>query len=376
MSKKTVTLILCLLLILNSSFFSFAHRETHLFYDPKERVTQDQITLFLAGDLMLHGGQIKSAYDPKTNSYQFKPWFEHLIGPISASDYAILNFETTLTEKSQDYSGYPMFRSPVQIAEDMANVGFDIAMTANNHSLDNRLYGIETSLLHLERAGVKTTGTYARDQKPQPLVIEKNGLKIGMINVTYGTNGFALPKENPLAVNLLSDAVVDDQIAQLRGQNVDGILCFVHWGSEYQRAPSPAQKDWAKRLADKGVNWIIGSHPHVIQPEETITAASGARVYVNYSLGNFISNQRWRYSDTGLALNLEIKRENGVFSTKVTHLPFWVDKETETGAIDYVALPLLKPLNLKRLSPKDKANMGQALADFYQLYPQALPPKN
>lgn len=375
MQKPIKILTISLLLFFCSSLFTFAHQGTELFYHDQELIIQDQMTLFLVGDLMLHGGQIKSSFDSKSNTYQFKPWFQPLIGPISAADYAILNFETTLTEKSEEYSGYPMFRSPVQIAQDIANVGFDIAMTANNHSLDNRNYGIETTLRHLEKVGIKTTGTYLSNQKPEPLVIEKNGLKIGMFNVTYGTNGFALPKENPTGVNLLTEAVVDDQIAQLKAQQVDGILCFVHWGTEYQRSPSPAQKEWAKKMADKGVNWIIGSHPHSIQPEETITTAAGSKVYVNYSLGNFVSNQRWRYSDTGLALNLEIKRENGVFNTTVQHIPFWVDKETETGAVAYVALPLLKPLNLKRLSPKDQANMKQALGDFYQLYPQALPAK-
>jgi poly-gamma-glutamate capsule biosynthesis protein CapA/YwtB (metallophosphatase superfamily) len=346
-----------------------ALRDRRMFYG--EEPTQS-MTLILTGDLMMHATQYLSSEDPKDPSrYNFKPWFHYMMGLFSSADYVIGNFETTITENPAHYSGYPMFRSPHAIARDLNYAGFNVMVMANNHSLDNGLYGVETSLKHLRSQNILTTGTYLRDEIPIPLIIEKNGLRIGIINATYGTNGVPLPRDYPHVVNLMNESTFDTQIAHLKESKVDGILCFVHWGDEYQRSPNAYQKRWASHLNEKGVDWVIGAHPHSIQPEAYLENSKGHKTYVNYSLGNMISNQRWRYSDTGLALKLVIERKEGYLDYAISHHPFWVDKEDEHGNVAYTMLPLKTPYPLSRLSPKDVHLMKEALADFYELYPHA-----
>ncbi len=324
-----------------------------------------QISMTFVGDIMVHGAQHRSAR--RDDGYDFNPCFQYVAANFQAADLMVGNLETTLTERD-DVSGYPVFRSPIQLADALKNAGFDVLVTANNHSLDNRLYGVETTLKALRERGLASTGTYRHDEAVEPLVVEKNGFKIGFIASTYGTNGFPLPSDYPHVVNLNDIALYERQIALLEAQQVDLIIAFVHWGNEYQRQPSEAQIDFANQLADLGVDAIIGSHPHVIQPDGWI--GDERDCYVVYSLGNVISNQRWRYSDCGLAVSLTFQK-NGNQAPKISavdYLPFWVDKHDQSGRVDYVMIPLDNPPDLARLSAEDKVLMREARDDFKQLY--------
>ncbi len=365
MRTSLVSLLLTLLITANPNISAEDYQQAYI-----EKNTR-HLSIMFVGDLMVHGDQYRSSYDKANKQYDFNPWFEYTKKIFSAPDLAMFNMETTLTENLKEVKGYPVFRSPTSLAEAIKNAGFDIAGTANNHSLDNRLYGVETTLKYLRENEILTTGTYAKNEVAKPLIIEKNGFKLGVIASTYGTNGFPLPKDAPHVVNLTSKEFYDEQIKQLKEAQVDGIICFIHWGHEYHRKPYPTQVELANYLAEQGVDWIIGSHPHSIQPDDWIETSHG-KTYVAYSLGNLVSNQRWRYSDTGLAVTLNIsKTPDNVISTKVDYLPFWVDKYDEKGNMGYVILPLLNTPELKRISDKDKKLMDQALEDFYELYPQA-----
>jgi len=370
MKKRQLGILLLLMLFIHStSQLIFAERSNTLFY--KSDSESQQLDLFFAGDLMLHGAQYKSSFDSKTGLYNFKDWFHHFVLKIASADYALLNFETTITENSSAYSGFPLFRSPDQIVYDLKSVGFDGVVTANNHSLDGGLKGLLTTIKHLEQAKLGYTGTAPLNAQTKPLLIEKNGIKIALINATYGTNGLPIPKDHPNAINLLSTQVIEVQMRQALALKPDAVIAYVHWGVEYQRQPNSYQKEWAQRIAELGATAIIGAHPHSIQPEAWLTTADGRSVYVNYSLGNFISNQRWRYSDTGLAITLTLKRAktSGPLELTVKHHPIWVDKELSSGAIDYTIIPLLNAPTLKRLGSKDLRLMKEALSDFYELYP-------
>lgn len=338
-----------------------------LFYS--ETTSDKALTLFFGGDLMVHGAQYKSAQQKDGKTFDFKPWFEHLIEPIANSDYALLNLETTLTEDPAAYSGFPLFRSPTQIVYDLKAVGFDGVVTANNHSLDAGLKGILTTIKHIKKAGLDFTGTTEVNLKSRPILVSKNGLKIAIVNASYGTNGMPIPKDHPKAINLLNLETMKRLISEAKDLGPDAIVAYVHWGVEYARQPNSYQTQWAKDLANLGADAIIGAHPHVVQPEAWIQAKDGRKVYVNYSLGNFISNQRWRYSDTGLALQLKFTKEaDKPIQVEVLHIPFWVDKETGSG-IQYTAIPLTttRP-KLKRLTEKDHKLMQEAYQDFLSLY--------
>lgn len=370
-NRKIFTLVCAIIILLDTT--TYAHSKSELFYSHIDQ--PNSVDIFFAGDLMLHGAQFKSAYRPSSKTYDFRSWFHHMAEPIASADYALLNFETTITDNPSAYSGYPLFRSPHHILYDLKAIGFDGVMTANNHSLDGGLKGLLTTVAHLEKAGLGYTGTAPMGQSVKPLLVERKGFKIAFVNATYGTNGMPIPKDHPRGINLISEETLVEQMDLAKALNPDAIVAYVHWGTEYARQPNSYQKQWAKRIAELGASAIIGAHPHTIQPEEWLTTTDGRQVYVNYSLGNFVSNQRWRYSDTGLAITLRFSKD-GVTPIKVVHHPFWVDKETASGAIDYTVIPFFNQQILKRLSEKDKRLIKEATSDFFELYPnkkKALP---
>ncbi|MCK8058698.1 MULTISPECIES: CapA family protein [unclassified Fusibacter] len=362
--KKILVLLMIVLLFGN---VGFAHSDYDLFYGKEDN---HSLTLMFTGDIMVHGTQYLSAYKASSGEYDFSPWFHYILGHFTSSDYLIGNLETTLTEDPTSYSGFPRFRSPVAIAKALKNASFDVIATANNHSADNGFYGIETTLKHLENNGLIPVGTAYGDKENLPIIIDNGRMKIGIFSSTFGTNGMPVPSGYPHMVNVTTEELIDEQIAYLKSQQVDGILAFVHWGHEYQRKAHSSQVEVANLLSSKGVDWIIGSHPHSIQPDGYV-ATEKKVTYVNYSLGNLISNQRWRYSDTGLILSLTIEKFNDSLYTDVDYLPFWVDKEDEYNQISYTIIPLIDPPEINRLSPLDRRLMDEALSDFYELYPNA-----
>ncbi len=359
--SKLITFLLTLLLMSNSSI------DTTHYRDLVDSSTEKQLTITFVGDIMVHDTQYISARTTD-GDYDFKPWFQYVKEQFQSADLMVGNLETTLTDQT-NYSGYPVFRTPAQLATALKDAGFDIVGTANNHSLDNRLYGVETTLALLKSVGIASTGTYRHDEPVQPLVVEKDGFKLGFIASTYGTNGFTAPPEYSHIINLNDVALYQQQIEQLDAAEVDAIIAIVHWGSEYQRQANEAQIEFANQLTALGVDIIIGSHPHVIQPDGWLEV-NGQRCYVAYSLGNFVSAQYWRYSDTGLALSLTLQKSANqpLRITEIEYDPFWVDRHDENGNSSFAVIPLRDAPQLARLSTKDQQKMQEALADFKSLY--------
>ncbi len=365
---KTIILLIFTLLLnpatpAEPQTFSPDHCALAVLETPNER----RLTVTFVGDVMCHSPQYKSVRRAN-GSYDFRPWFEYLKSQFRAADLMVGNLETTLSESH--YSGYPSFRTPIALADALKDAGFDVLGTANNHSLDGALRGLELTLSELGKRGIATTGTYPADQSAAPLMIQKNGIKLGFIASTYGTNGIPLPKAAPHVVNLNDLALYDSQIKVLREQAVDGIVACIHWGNEYQRKPSANQIKFARELAARGVDVIIGSHPHVVQPDGWLEGQNGKKCYVVYSLGNAISNQRRRYTDSGLALNITFKKRaaQNLEIENLEYTPFWVDKYNAAGQISYAMIPLYDAPKLKRLSKDDQIKMKQALDDFEALF--------
>ncbi len=326
-----------------------------------------ELSMVFIGDIMCHSPQFRAARTG--DSYDFKANYEYLEPLINSADLAMANLETTLSNDG-NYSGYPCFRTPHTIVKDIKDVGIDILACANNHSLDGGIKGINFSLDTIEEAGLKHTGTCRESEENLPLIVEKNGIKLGIISSTYGGNGLTLPEGKKQMLNVTSTMDLDKNIAYLKEHKVDGILYFIHWGNEYQRQFSPEQHETAMKLFDKGVNWIIGSHPHVVESREIFKDKNN---YVLYSLGNVVSNQRWRYSDTGLLAKLYFKKVGNepLNLMKAEYHPFWVDKFDENGVVDYKMIPVMENEipDSKRLSAEDKNLMTQVLSDFRELYP-------
>ena len=266
-----------------------------------------QVTLLFVGDLMQHQAQIDAALRPD-GSYDYSHCFSLVKERISQADLAIGNLEVTLGGKP--YRGYPQFSAPDEYLYALRDAGFDILATANNHSLDRRRSGLERTLALIDSAGIAAVGTYrnAADRADRyPLIVEKNGIRIALLCATYGTNGIATTPPN--IVNSLDRTELEADINAARALRPDVIIAIVHWGNEYQRQPNEEQLALAQWLIDQGVDHVIGSHPHVVQPFELVPHAEYPTQHaVVYSLGNYVSNMSIAHGTVGLCVELTLEK--------------------------------------------------------------------
>jgi poly-gamma-glutamate synthesis protein (capsule biosynthesis protein) len=318
------------------------------------------VRITAVGDLLMHMPVVNSAYDHSAQKYDFKPVFEDVARFFSEADYTIANLETRLAGAHRGFVSYPLFNTPSELAQDLRDLDVDLLTTANNHSLDMGWSGLLHTLDVIEEAGLTAIGTHrSAEEKERPFIVNLQGIQVGIYNCTYGTNGIPLPPDRPYAVNLINYEAIAEEITRLQEAGADIIIGCLHYGDEYQRQPSAYQKEVSKRVFELGTDIIIGGHPHVVQPMEFITIERDGELrecFVAYSLGNFISNQRWQYSDSGIILNLEITKDLNTGETELTavdYIPVWVQKAPEANRFKF------------RIVPCD-----QAVFDFYD---QAVP---
>ena len=306
------------------------------------------ITVSAVGDIMVHSPQFQSAY-VGDGKYDFVPVFEEVKKIIVDSDLALCNLETTISTPERGYSGYPCFKTPEELISAIKDAGFNVVTTANNHSLDGREFGVVHTLDVLDKHDLWHAGT-ARNQleSEKILIVERKGIKLGILAYTYGTNGMeATVDQDKLKymVNYIKVEEIEEDIKRARQEGADAIILCMHWGVEYDRAVGEEQKRLADKLFDAGADIILGSHPHVIQTMEkkTVSSANGEdrEVFVAYSLGNFISNQRDRYRDSGVIVNITITKEgNKTIIEDVKYIPTWVRKFKQDGKVQYSILPV------------------------------------
>jgi len=297
------------------------------------------IRLVFIGDVMGHVPQIQSAFDSATGLYNYTDVFSEFKGLLTKADYAIANLEVTLG--GEPYTGYPQFSSPDALVDGLMATGVNVLVTANNHSVDRGGQGIRRTIDVLAAKNLLFTGTFldsADRALRNPLLLSKNGIRLALLNYTYGTNGIPVP--SPYLVNLIDTLSMAIDISKAQSLGVDDIVVFIHWGNEYERLPNKQQQTLAKWLQGKGVRIIIGSHPHVVQPAELILSDNDFRMVV-YSLGNFVSSQRRRYCDGGIITLVDFqKRNNKLDVARVGYLPVWVDTYFMNGKRKFKVLPV------------------------------------
>lgn len=265
-----------------------------------------RLSLLFAGDVMGHDSQIASASNPVKKTYDYSSCFQFVKPYVDSVDLAMANLEVTLA--GPPYKGYPQFSSPDALAVTLKDIGFDVLVTANNHCVDRGRKGLERTIMMLDSFNIKHTGTFKDSvsrMNESPLFIEKNGFKLAILNYTYGTNG--IPVTKPNIVNHLDTAIMRHDLLEAKQANPDVIIVFTHWGAEYQSLPSKWQKDLTEFCFTNGAQLVIGAHPHVLQPMEW---RKDKNQFVAYSLGNYISGQRKRYTDGGAMAYLELKKIN------------------------------------------------------------------
>jgi hypothetical protein len=263
-----------------------------------------RVSLLFAGDVMGHDSQIASAFDVNSKSFDYTSCFAAIRPYVEAADIAIANLEVTLA--GRPYTGYPQFSSPDALAIALQQSGFDALVTANNHCVDRGKSGLERTITMLDSFNIPHTGTFVDTlsrMNDSPLILEKNGFKIALLNYTYGTNGIPVPKGS--IVNLLDTALMRRDIEKAKSLLPDIIIVFTHWGLEYQGLPTKNQVALTEFCFKIGAHMVIGAHPHVIQPMEW---RKDANQFVAYSLGNFVSGQRKRYTDGGSMAYIELQK--------------------------------------------------------------------
>lgn len=306
-------------------------------------------TIIATGDIMFHSPQIKAAYDSATDTYDFSNSFKYVKKYIEAADLSLGNFETVTAGPEKGFSGYPNFNSPFETLEALKNAGFDVLTTANNHCLDQRAEGLKSTIDAIEDHGMKNVGTY-KEANNSVLIENVNDISIAILSYTYGCNGMEhtlTSEELDYMVNLIDEDKIKDDIEEAKEKNADLIIVFIHWGNEYQRDPSQEQIELGNKMAEWGVDIILGSHPHVIQHSEMINK-NGKDSFIIYSMGNFLSNQRResinnKYTEDGVIVQLEVEKDhnnNNTVIKEVDYIPTWVHKFTVDGRLYYEILPV------------------------------------
>jgi len=319
----------------------------------------NELSLLFVGDVMQHIPQMNAAYNKTTDQYDYDSCFAYVAPIFKSNDVVVANLETTLAGKP--YSGYPLFSAPDSLVVSLKKAGVDYLMTANNHSCDKGKTGITRTLQVLDSLHISHTGTFANSverSKENILLIEKNGLRVMLLNYTYGTNGIPIPE--PTVVNLLDKELIREHLVETRKLNPDKIIAFLHWGNEYERLPNDWQKQMAQYLFTQGVDFIIGSHPHVLQPfeysvlpeQDAIDLPHREKILV-YSLGNFISNQRGRYKDGGAMVKIVLQKDNNGNVSVKEHGYFlvWVNKFFAHGRNNFHVLPASQFESSTQLDP-------------------------
>lgn len=300
-----------------------------------------KLSLLFFGDIMQHDSQISDAFDPATKKYNYDPCFQFVKPYVQSADLAIGNLELTLA--GPPYKGYPQFSAPDELLSGLENMGADVLVTANNHCVDTGKKGLERTIMMLDSLKIPHTGTFVDEVDKlnnHPLIIRKNGFTLALLNYTFSTNG--LPVAFPNIVNRIDTASMRADLAKARSLNTDAIIVFTHWGVEYESLPRQSQKDVTEFCFRHGAKLVIGAHPHVLQPMEWRKESDQL---IAYSLGNFVSGQRKRYTDGGAMLTLELEKiqsDNGTSATSIQNPQYilqWVYRTTDKEK-NYFMLPV------------------------------------
>lgn len=295
--------------------------EVREFAEAEPEPEDNTVTLMAVGDNLIHNTIYWSA-ELEDGGYDFTPVYADIAPIVSEYDLACINQETIYVSDPAMYSNYPDFGTPTQVGDALAQAGFDVVTHATNHCYDKLDTGILDTIgfwreNHPEMTilGIHDT----QDDADTVRVVEKNGIRLALLNYTYGLN-YSAPANSYMIDTLSRDKVLAD--LQKAESQADFTVVFVHWGEEGQTKPSQSQRDWAQLLANGGADLVIGAHPHVLQPLETVTAADGREVPVFFSLGNFVSHQLTASEMLGGMAGVELtKTDKGVELTSCELIP-------------------------------------------------------
>lgn len=257
------------------------------------REIHQTVSIMMVGDMLMHLNVTESGFkDDGTKNYDHL--FQRIEKDVKAADISIVNEEIVFAGEDKGFSGYPMFNTAEEVGDAEANAGFNVILHATNHTMDKWKDGLLNTINFWKKypdihvLGVNET----KEAQDEITVIDKNGMKVALLNYTYGLNGMPQPEGMPYAVNLIEEDLMDRNIKKAH-EVADFVVVCIHWGNEYQLFPSQEQKNWCEWFLERDVDLVLGAHPHVIQPIEWYTDPDdGDEMLVYYSLGNYVTGTR------------------------------------------------------------------------------------
>lgn len=293
--RRQVALALTVLLTAAAACSAEARKQPSAPAHPAPTAPARGFTLVASGDVLPHTSVIERAnFDAGGAGYDFRPMLAGVQPVVNRADLALCHMETVYGANG-DYTGYPAFKSPPEIAPSLAATGYDACSTASNHALDDGAAGIARTLDAMDRAGLRHSGTARTEGEARAVTLMRAGpARVAHLAYTYDTNGFAPPAGQPWAVNLIEEARIVADARAARKQGADVVVVSLHWGTEWQDDPDDRQLALAKRLTASrtagrpDVDLIIGTHAHVPQAYEKVNGT-----WVVYGMGDQIAGEMY-----------------------------------------------------------------------------------
>lgn len=250
------------------------------------------VTFCAVGDNLFHKNLINGGLQ-SDNTYNFDSVYKNIKSYISSFDLSVVNQETVFVDNRDDISSYPCFGTPTEVGDALINTGFDIFLGATNHAYDKGINGIRSTVSYYNKhPEISHVGIYDNEESYNNVeIVEKNNIRIAILNYTYGLNGFVIPENYNYLVNTIENVEKMERDLAYAEENADITIVFPHWGTEYVYEPNEDQYNFAEFLTQNGADVIIGSHPHVVEPATYIESENGNMSLCYFSLGNFVSGQ-------------------------------------------------------------------------------------
>ena len=276
-----------------------------------------QVDIVMVGDILLHT-RVNESGLMEDGTYNYDHMFAQVKEDIAGADLALVNQEVILGGTELKLSGYPNFNGAFEVGDSLVDAGFDVILHATNHALDKGKKGLlrclefwDTTYPEIGVVGIHDT----QEDAQEIYVTEIEGIRIAILNYTYGTNGIALPEDMPYAVDMWDKQAIAEDVAAAQ-EISDFVIVCPHWGTEYVFEETSSQKKQAQFLADLGVDLVIGTHPHVVEPVKWVTGENGNETLVYYSIGNFINATSGNHTGAaarmlGAMAQISISMENG-----------------------------------------------------------------
>lgn len=289
-----------------------------------EELSKESVQIVMIGDMLMHESILKSALQD-TGGYNFDHLFTNVKDYVSNADLAIVNQETIMGGSAFGYTGYPSFNTPNELVDAEVNAGFDVLLFATNHAYDKGKKGVRNCMEYLDTSH-PTLGYVGINQSEEDraniYTYEAKGITIAILNYTYGHNGVKLPTDVKYLINELDEDKVRADIRKAE-ENADFTIVCPHWGTEFKHSTDQNQENWTKLFLEEGVDLVLGTHPHVIQPIEWVSHENGHQMLVYYSLGNFINGTNSTGSGVtdrmiGAMADVEIERNKETGKIEIT----------------------------------------------------------